>query len=475
MGGIHHTLNIGAESLYTSRQGVDTTSHNIANAHTDGYSRQTVNAVTRDPSLSRGVVMGNGVFVKNITRSHDKFLEKQLNLANGTWGASDGRFEALKGLETIFSPELSASVVDEMTNFFGSLQVLSNSPEEIGARTAFKQSAESLVGSFQRVDANIRNERDNLNSKIVSVAHDVSTKLKRIAELNEAIGDMETGRVDYVANDLRDEQERLLREISKEMNVRYYSNRDGLLVVRGPKDSLLVEGKFASTIKTKHGASEGELDRIVVVDHEGSRVDDITENIDEGRVSAYLNVRDVIAPRLLNKNEELAKTFADSFNAIHRRGYGANDYREQSGRDFFVSNNHPGDFVRSLSLSNPILDSIDAISVSSTPNAAGDNVIANEMLRLKEAQVLNGENATFNQFYSDFVGQLAVDVVGAKHRKEADEVVISDLNARREAVSGVSLDEEAVNLLKWQANFTASSKVIATADEMLETVLNLKR
>ena len=170
MGGINHTLNIGAEALYTSRQGVDTSSHNIANAHTEGFSRQSVNAVSRDPSLSHGSIIGNGVFVKNITRAHDKFLEKQITLANGTWGSSDGKFEALKGLETIFSPELSASVVDEMTGFFGSLQVLSNSPEEIGARTAFRESAGSLITSFKRVDQSIRDERTNLNSKIVTVA-----------------------------------------------------------------------------------------------------------------------------------------------------------------------------------------------------------------------------------------------------------------------------------------------------------------
>jgi flagellar hook-associated protein 1 FlgK len=476
MGGINHTLNIGAEALYTSRQGVDTSSHNIANAHTEGFSRQNVNAVSRDPNQGRGGnIIGNGVFVKNITRSHDKFLEKQINMANGALGSSEGKFEALQGLETIFSPELSASVADEMSSFFNALQTLSNSPEEIGARTAFREAANSLITSFKRVDESVRNERANLNSKIITVAEDVTNKLRRVAELNLAIGDMETGRPDFVANDLRDEQERLVREVSKEINIRYYTNRDGLLVVRGPKDSLLVEGKFASSIETKPGPNDASAHRLVVVDHERSRVDDITDNITEGRVTSFLEVRDKIANRLLSKNEELAKSFTGSFNTVHRRGYGANEYRENSGRDFFMANDAPGDFVRTLSLSNPVQDSIDAISIGSTPNSAGDNVIGNELLRLKDTPLLNDQNASFHQFYADFVGQLGVEVVGSRHRKEADEVVIGDLTARREAVAGVSLDEEAVNLMKWQANFTASSKVITTADEMLETVLNLKR
>ena len=101
MAGLKHTLNVGSESLFASRQGVDTTGHNIANAHTDGYSRQRVNLETRVPSQSRGVVIGNGVFVKSIDRAHDKFLEKQLNLSNMKKGYSEGKLDSMKPLSKL--------------------------------------------------------------------------------------------------------------------------------------------------------------------------------------------------------------------------------------------------------------------------------------------------------------------------------------------------------------------------------------
>jgi len=85
------------------------------------------------------------------------------------------------------------------------------------------------------------------------------------------------------------------------------------------------------------------------------------------------------------------------------------------------------------------------------------------------------DNVTLNGYYSNLTGGLGLDVVRSEHMRAANAVLVSNLNQKRESVSGVSLDEEAANMMKWQANFTASSKVITTIDEMLDTVLQLKR
>lgn len=107
--------------------------------------------------------------------------------------------------------------------------------------------------------------------------------------------------------------------------------------------------------------------------------------------------------------------------------------------------------------------------------APGDNVNINRIIKLKDSKLFGDQKITFNEYYSSFAGSLGLDVVRAGHVDEINKVMLEDLNRRREAVSGVSLDEEATNMIKWQACFTASSKVITTCDEMLETVLSLKR
>ena len=159
MAGLKHTLNVGSESLFASRQGVDTTGHNIANAHTDGYSRQRVNLETRVPSQSRGVVIGNGVFVKNIDRAHDKFLEKQVNLSNQKSGYSEGRLDTMKPIENIYSPELNTTVSDQMNNFFNAIQNLSSFPEELAVRSQVREAAIDLTSSFQNVDASLESSK----------------------------------------------------------------------------------------------------------------------------------------------------------------------------------------------------------------------------------------------------------------------------------------------------------------------------
>ena len=99
----------------------------------------------------------------------------------------------------------------------------------------------------------------------------------------------------------------------------------------------------------------------------------------------------------------------------------------------------------------------------------------NRLVKLKDAKILENQSMDVNEFYASYAGSMGLRVTRAAHSQEVSELIAQDLTKRREAVSGVSLDEEATNMLKWQANFTASSKVITTCDEMIETVLGLKR
>jgi flagellar hook-associated protein 1 FlgK len=101
--------------------------------------------------------------------------------------------------------------------------------------------------------------------------------------------------------------------------------------------------------------------------------------------------------------------------------------------------------------------------------------MVNQMLRLKEKKIMGEGGSTLQDFYASYVGGFGLDLVRSEQVKKADDTLTQNLNARREGISGVSMDEEATNLLKWQANFTASSKVITTVDEMMDTVLQMKR
>ena len=169
MSGLFRTLNIGSESLSTTRMGVDTAGHNIANAQVEGYSRQRVNLKAREPHQKGGVLLGAGAYAESIDRAHDQWNEKQLNRANQSAGASSAKLTALKSIEGLFSPDLQSGVDVEITNFFKSAQDLSNFPDDVTIRTSFRESARSLAQSFQRVDGGLERERLDLNQKIAFV------------------------------------------------------------------------------------------------------------------------------------------------------------------------------------------------------------------------------------------------------------------------------------------------------------------
>ena len=474
MSGLLHTLNIGAESLYASRQGVDTAGHNIANAQTEGFSRQRVNLEQRYPSETRGVLIGNGVFVKNITRAHDKFIEKQINETNQNLGQSNARYESMKPIEDIYSPELNSTLSAEIDRFFNSLQDLSNFPEEITVRTSVRENAQNLVDAFHRIDSSLKSQRDDINSRVQGEVGEVSTLLNEIAKLNIAIKTAETT-ANPEANDLLDQQDKMLRDLTKRIDVNYYRGEQGMVVVRGPRETLLVDRGFPASFGVVRKSDGSNMYDVVVDDGSSREAIVVTDLNKHGRLSGLIDVRDKVIPAMVERNNEMARTLADTLNGVHEQGYGLKNFKESTGRAFFDLGMDRDKAAANIRIDDMIASSTDAISVASTPNAPGDNVLVNEMLRLKEKKLMGEGQATIQDYYASYVGSFGLDLVRSEQVKKADDTLAQNLSARREAVSGVSMDEEATNLLKWQANFAASSKVITTIDEMMDTILQMKR
>ena len=473
MSGLFRTLNIGSESLSVTRMGVDTAGHNIANAQVEGYSRQRVNVKAREPHQKGGILLGAGAYAESIDRAHDQWNEKQLNRANQSAGASSAKLNALKSIEGLFSPDLQAGVDVEITSFFNSAQNLANFPDDVTVRTTFRESARNLSQSFQRVDSGLERERQDLNQKISFEISSLDDSMQGIARLNGQIREQEVSPGSQ-ANDLRDERDRILRDMSRKIDIHYYENQNGMMCVRGPGDSMLVDGNMATHLYVQPNPDNEGLHDVMIEGAEGGMDFNLSRHVGSGEISAMMEVRDKVIPGLAEKNNQLASSMAESINGVHRQGFGLNGFQEVAGRNLFKTGSDLTKAAANMSLEDSIEASTDAISFASTPMASGDNVVGNQMIALKEQKLLDGR-ADFLQFYSDMVGGFGTQVVRAGHVNEAEEILVKDLQTRREAVSGVSLDEEATNLMRWQANFAASSKLITTVDEMLDTVLSMKR
>ncbi len=275
MAGLFHTLGVGSESLYANRQGVDTTAHNISNAQTEGYSRQRVELAQRDPTRKHNVLIGNGVYVGDIKRSHDQFVEKQLTIAGSKAGESQARHAAMQDLEMIFDPELSSTVASELSSFFDTLHTLSSDPELLSSRTAVFEQANNLTNSFKRTDSQLKERREDLNGKVNAEADVITNLLKGISSLNLRIREMETGSAND-ANDLRDQRDRMVRELSEKIDIQYYDDKWGMVTIRGPGETLLVEGTRHASFAAKQNAENGFMSDLLVMDFEGEYPRNIT-------------------------------------------------------------------------------------------------------------------------------------------------------------------------------------------------------
>ncbi len=472
MSGLTHSLNISSQSLYNSQQGIDTTSHNIANAQTEGYSRQDLRLKQREPFLKQGVLIGDGAYIGSIYRSRDKFIDKQMNETRSTLGRSEGRYTALAELESFYGPEMGSNLTSEMDNFFESLQNLSTNPEEITIRTSLQERGKSLAFAFNQTDRNLKNYRNNINEKIRDSIDGVNTTLANIAQLNTKIRESEFGE-QRVSNDMRDQRDLLVHKLSESIGISYYEDRSGMTTIRADDGSLLVDRGYACQFGVRK--NDAGLYDVLVLDGEGDEIRNVSSRLKRGTVGALLDVRDNVATKMIDQNDNLAYEFVSQINAIHRQGFGLGEYDLTDSRDFFEHLNQASGAGQSIKLDDVIASSTNAISAASTAQTVGDNIVANRLILLKNQRTMANGTASFNEFYANGIGILGAETARSLQARDADKILFADLKAQSENVSGVSLDEEATNMMKWHANFTASSKMIKTIDEMTETVLSLKR
>ena len=435
MSGLYQTLSVGAESLAASRQGVDTAGHNIANVHTEGYSRQRVNLAQRDPLEARGLVIGNGAYVKNIARAHDPYVEKEIIQAKQVLGKCKTQQEELKKIETIFSPESNANINNELTKFFNSLQELSQFPEELLVRTSVRDSAQNLASSFKRVDSNLKVAQRDINDKLNGEVNEINVILEHVAKLNLSIAETES--VDgKMANDLRDKQDTLLRDLSERLDVRFYSSDQGMVTIRGPQETLLVDRGYCA--QTAVMAKPGVMNSpdFCIIEKEGTIPKVVTDINKNGRVAALINVRDHTINQMLNDNNDMAKTLVENVNNIHKQGFGINDYGNLAGRNFFYMSDDSSQAAATIDITQAISENTDAIAAAATPNAPGDNIIVNNLLRLEHAQLMDDGKSSLGDYYANCVGVFGLGIVRNNHQTEANELLLNDLNSRREAISG---------------------------------------
>jgi flagellar hook-associated protein 1 FlgK len=455
-------LNIAKDALLTHQTAINLTGANVANVDTPGYSRQ------RPIFQSVGSIdMGTGqiqigVEIEQIQRMYDQFLEVQINEQIHGFGYDETRKEQLERIEIIFNETQGGGINELLNEFWNAWGDLSENPSGQPERVALVSVSENLAYMFRSYGNDLISIQDNANAQVYDLVNQVNDYLTDIADLNEKITQMTTGRGD--TNDLRDKRSELMKGLAEIIDYQYLEDAAGSVNIFLSNGTSIVEGDRTWQLDvTANPANSFYYDIVLADDPDEVSINSIITN---GQMAGLIEIRDTTAADYLNRLNNLVASIVSEVNTQHQLGY---DLDQNLGGDFFDSTMTE---AKDMCVSADILADINKIAASETVNGDGGNAIS--MGALKDTDVtIAGETATFNSHYSSLMGLIGQDVADGSRRYDHSSSLMDQLLNKKESISGVSIDDEMVNLMQYQMGYSSAAKLCSVADELIDTLLSL--
>jgi len=481
-------LSIGKSGLFTAKQSMSTTSHNIANANTEGFSRQEVRTET-GVSLGDGEhVTGSGVEIQSIRRAHDELVDKKLNSSITSHKYNEERSLQLGHVEEVFNEINSDGMNKVLNRFFNSMRELSNQPENETVRNVVKENAKIVIGDFHRIQDNLDQIRAGINKKVDLTVKEVNSLTTTIAKLNKEINIQEVS--GGMANDLRDQRDNALRTLSEFFPLQSYTDGQNQFVVSIEGVGSIVAGGLSQELavgsSVKAGSSSVDKGNAELFFASRPGIP-FTDKVRGGTLGGLLKTRNDEIEGLEKQLDELAHGLVLATNAIHRRGFANHPVptdaqgnpipnaaqKKVTGINFFKE---PLDLTRAaeyIDLSDEIKEDVNNIAAALEANKPGDNRVALAISKLQHEKVLGSGTTTFEEQYLKSVGNIGLQTGKSKIDSEQSAGILAQAKSFKERLAGVSLDEEAANMVRYQNAYEASAKVIKASDEMFKAVLGL--
>jgi flagellar hook-associated protein 1 FlgK len=575
-------FNTVVRGLYAQQSCLDTVGHNISNANTQGYSRQSVNLVTTSPENLYGLYgnnqKGSGVDVAAVTRARDAFIDKQYWKETSTLGYSQMKVDYLGRIEGVFQEPSDTGVQTTLDSFWSALQTLGVNASDDGMRTAVRQRGVELVNAIQHATQQLNDMIKDTNSVIDIKVDKVNQLSSQIYALNSQIVKIETGGTDH-ANDLRDKRDVLVDEMAQLVSINVNEDKYGAYSIQSAGVPLVsgagyqkLEAKSINDpdygYEIKNVYVQGETNPLVFKGGEIKGLLDMRDNSTIGGDSTD-GIRGY-----LEKLNTMSKFLLQEFNAVHKEGLGkdnstGNNFFGNSTTDYTSFKPAAGNglqWISQLKVNPALFNAADGLSkiaaktainnltiqqsnaagsaatvtttyTGSTPlnykvqitatgikyssngsdwtnvtgtgtppsytlldnstgkvtiqiptdshnavgdeytfsvsqgNAAGNNAV-NLANRLKTDKSAILGNASLDSYYSSAIGALGVESQSSQKLAQNQATLIGQITNWRESVSGVSVDEEMTNMIRFQKGYAAAARIITTMDEMFDTLIN---
>jgi flagellar hook-associated protein 1 FlgK len=453
MSGLFGSLSIALSSLTVSQQEMAVTANNVANANTPGYSREIPAVAAGDPITIGSLTFGTGVVLQKIESLRDPILEIQLHQETQQQSKLNTELGQLQQIQTQFGSATSGIGAD-ISNFFNGLQQLSPDPTNLALRQSVLTAAGNLATDFNTTAHNLQTQRSNIDQNVVQSVGDVNSLTAQIASVDQQISSVENAQGD--ASTLVDKQTTLIRQLSGLVDVQVIKTDQGISLTTS-NGTTLVSGSQSFALSAQLG-SDG-------VQHIMAGTHDITGSLKGGSLAGLIQIRDNEIPSLASSLDQLAAGFASALNTANAQGY---DLNGNKGGNIFVPPPAGGvgaAAALSVSLTDPKL------IAASSDGTSGSNGNLAVLSAVATQPLANGQTPI--QSYSSIVFKVGSDTANVSADVASSNLILQQLQDQRASTSGVSLDEEAANLIKYQTAYQAAARVVSTIEALLADTVNL--
>ena len=460
-------LSTGVGALLSQQRAISVTGNNIANVNTPGYSRQRVNMETNLPMDTSVGPISMGVHTTTVERVYDRFLGVQMNNANADLGRWEAQKGALERVEVVVDESGGYGLNQALSDFWNSWQDLSMNPSGTTERSVVAAKSQALADSLHQKYADLEQAQADIDAAVRSGVEDINRLSAEIADLNQKIARTEAdGTVN--ANDYRDSRDLALKQLSEIIGINSFEDADGRVVVSVGSGRTLVES--GNTTALTPSPSAGHAD-IVWPGNTGA-TQNISNEITSGRMAGWLQARDTKIDSYKDRLNALAANLIAEVNTLHTAGF---DLNGVAGIDFFE-----GSGAADMAVDQAILDDPGLIAAASTAAGGAGRRRAMQMRAIADLRNGPDDGRRHRRHLRRRRQRRWSARSGTTCRRprpiqshQAD--MLDYLDSYRESISGVNLDEEMVNLVKYQAAYTAAAKMITMGDDMLSTLMNMIR
>jgi flagellar hook-associated protein 1 len=449
LGNLFASITNTANALKAFEDGLATVSNNVTNANTPGYVAQTQVFVAQPFDLSQGLV--GGVEAGPVVSSRDVYAEDSVQQQQTALGYYTQKVADLTPLQSSFDLSSTSGVAPAMDALFSSFSQLSVNPNGTVERQAVLNAANTVAEQFQSAASGLSSQGANLNQQTQSIIGSVNQLASTIAQVNS------DNRVDPSGGVNAGVDAQLyssLEQLSQYVNFTTLQQPDGTVSVLVGGQTPLVVGDQAYDL-----SGDFSTPQTAILSSTGA---DITSQITGGQLSATVDDNNNVIPGYLTSLNTLAQSFADQVNTALDNGIDQNGAAPTT--DLFTYNPVEG---AALTLAvNPL--TTDQIAAA-LPGAPGGNGNALAVAQLANATGVSGY--TFDEYFGNLGGQVGNDVSSATNSETTKQNLLSQAQALRQQVSGVSLDAEAESLMAFQQSYEATSKMFTVLNELTESIL----